>query len=142
MSELDFEQVFKAATDFEPFGYQCRLACGDGADPEKVENLRCGNICQSKLINIPTGLGKTGAVILAWLWNRVVIPDETHREKWPRRLVYCLPMRTLVEQTRDEASKWLDRFSLLWDGKGDHANRVGLHILMGGEGEDGLGYLS
>jgi CRISPR-associated endonuclease/helicase Cas3 len=40
-------------------------------------------------------LGKTAAVVLAWLWNRVQRPDS----EWPRRLVYCLPMRTLVEQT-------------------------------------------
>lgn len=111
MSELNFGQVFKAATEFEPFGYQCRLACGDGADPKNVESLRNGAACESKLISIPTGLGKTAAVILAWLWNRLLIPDEAHRASWPRRLVYCLPMRTLVEQTRDNVSVWLTRLA-------------------------------
>ena len=28
--------------------------------------------------------------------------------QWPRRLVYCLPMRTLVEQTRDHVRNWLE----------------------------------
>jgi CRISPR-associated endonuclease/helicase Cas3 len=32
--------------------------------------LQEGSDCQSQLINIPTGLGKTAAVVLAWLWNR------------------------------------------------------------------------
>ena len=73
------------------------------------------------LIEIPTGFGKTGAVVLAWLWNRVL----KHRDDWPRRLVYCLPMRSLVEQTLQCAHRWLERLEL--------SNEVGLHALMGGE---------
>ena len=73
------------------------------------------------LIDIPTGFGKTGAVVLAWLWNRAL----KHRNDWPRRLVYCLPMRTLVEQTLQNAEQWLRRLGL--------SDEVGLHVLMGGE---------
>ena len=73
------------------------------------------------LIDIPTGFGKTDAVVLAWLWNRVL----RHRDDWPRRLVYCLPMRTLVEQTLQNARQWLRRLGL--------SDEVGLHVLMGGE---------
>ena len=73
------------------------------------------------LIDVPTGFGKTGAVVLAWLWNRVL----RHRDDWPRRLVYCLPMRTLVEQTLQNARQWLRRLGL--------SDEVGLHVLMGGE---------
>jgi CRISPR-associated endonuclease/helicase Cas3 len=99
-----------------PFDYQRRLA----EDPE----------CKSRLINIPTGCGKTAAVVLAWLWNRV----KKKRADWPRRLVYCLPMRTLVEQTRDSVRDWLRNLgNLQFDGDGDHAGRIGVHILMGGE---------
>jgi CRISPR-associated endonuclease/helicase Cas3 len=63
--------------------------------------------CKSRLINIPTGLGKTAAIVsaiwtdssggeLAWLWNRVVLPSlnsqpSTLNSQWPRRLV-CLPV--------------------------------------------------
>ena len=64
--------------------------------------------CRSQLINIPTGLGKTAAVVLAWLWNRVARQGQD----WPRRLVYCLPMRTLVEQTEGNVQTWLLRLSL------------------------------
>jgi CRISPR-associated endonuclease/helicase Cas3 len=91
-----FSNFFKAATDHEPFAFQTRLAGGDS-----------DTVCNSRLINIPTGLGKTAAVVLAWLWNRVQFPDS----KWPRRLVYCLPMRTLVEQTRDNVFEWLVRLA-------------------------------
>jgi CRISPR-associated endonuclease/helicase Cas3 len=74
-----FKQYFECATGYAPYAYQARLAGGDGGEP-----------CESKLISIPTGLGKTAAVVLAWLWNRV----HLHRSDWPRRLVICLPMRT------------------------------------------------
>lgn len=106
----DYSAFFTQATGKEsPYDYQTRLA---------------DNVCESRLINIPTGLGKTAAVVLAWLWNRVHLQSE----KWPRRLVYCLPMRTLVEQTRDEAVEWLRKLNL--------TKTVGLHILMGGEDAD------
>jgi len=125
---MTYDQFFQQATEKPfPHGYQCRLACGPDARPEQPESLAGGTTCQSQLISIPTGLGKTAAVVLAWLWNRVHLKSE----QWPRRLVYCLPMRTLVEQTHDEAEKWLG--NLLWDGKGTHEGKVGLHILMGGE---------
>ncbi len=48
--------------------------------------------CQNRLIRIPTGMGKTLGVLSAWAYNRLVRGDES----WPRRLVWCLPMRTLV----------------------------------------------
>ncbi len=96
---MTFDDFFATATDGnQPYDYQRRLA----EDPA----------CQSRLIEIPTGLGKTAAVVLAWLWNRVVHPPlNTQRSiintpQWPRRLVYCLPMRTLVEQTAAEVKKW------------------------------------
>lgn len=125
MSATNYTAFFKTATggSHSPYDYQCRLALGEADLPNT------GAACHSRLINIPTGLGKTAAVVLAWMWNRVVIKDPA----WPRRLVYCLPMRTLVEQTRDEVEKWLKAHGLLWDEKESHDGKVGLHILMGGE---------
>lgn len=119
---MNFEAFFHAATGNTPYAYQRRLACGELGQ----------TACESQLINIPTGLGKTAAVVLAWLWNRIAHPNTTHRETWPRRLVICLPMRTLVEQTHDEAAKWLKAHDLLWDGACSHTGKVGLHLLMGG----------
>ncbi len=109
-----------------PYAYQCRLAGGEAADPQG--GFTHGTECRSQLINIPTGLGKTAAVVLAWLWNRVLLNSD----QWPRRLVYCLPMRTLVEQTEREVRKWLG--DTLWDGEITTRNgKVGVRVLMGGE---------
>ncbi len=114
-----FDGLFRRATGFEePFGYQQRLACDYGADdfPE--------------LVDVPTGLGKTAAVVLAWLWRRRFHPDRAVRNATPRRLVYCLPMRVLVEQTHDNVVAWLDRLGLHGEaGEG----KVSVHLLMGGE---------
>lgn len=135
MSDTNYLADFKTATQLDsPFAYQCRLACGPHADPGKVEILRVGTACQSQLIQIPTGCGKTAAVVMAWLWNRVLQPNADARAKWPRRLVFCLPMRTLVEQTRDNVRTWLSNLGdREWKGEGKHSGKVGLHILMGGE---------
>lgn len=129
-----FAAFFAAATGNPPYDYQRRLAGDDVGHP-----------CKSQLISIPTGLGKTAAVVLAWLWNRITYPDAAHRDTWPRRLVYCLPMRTLVEQTRDEIIHWIENLE-------QHADSLGLDptareqlawlkthspvILMGGEEND------
>jgi len=107
---MNFSQFFAAATGHPPYDYQCRLACGPNARAGNPETLETACACESKLIHIPTGLGKTAAVVLAWLWNRLSDrPTDTHAShpRWPRRLVYCLPMRTLVEQTAHEVEKWL-----------------------------------
>ena len=131
MSATNYTAFFKAATNesHSPYDYQSRLACGERGAKSDAEWISGGSDCRSRLINISTGLGKTAAVVLAWMWNRIVRKDPA----WPRRLVYCLPMRTLVEQTRDEAQKWLKAHALLWDEKESHDGKVGLHILMGGE---------
>lgn len=75
--------------------------------------------CSSRTIRIPTGFGKTLGVLSSWAWNRLVRKDDS----WPRRLVWCLPMRVLTEQTAEEARKFLAAA-----GQGD----VAVHVLMGG----------
>lgn len=133
MNCLTYDKFFRKATgpDHSPYGYQCRLACGPQAKPDQPVILKEGTTCQSQLINIPTGLGKTAAVVLAWLWNRIHLKCET----WPRRLVYCLPMRTLVEQTRDEVHKWLSELAKAFP-TNEELQWLAWHspiILMGGE---------
>ena len=60
-----FASFFQAATATEanpdgnaPYDYQCRLACGE---PSRIAGGDKGATCQSQLISIPTGLGKTAA---------------------------------------------------------------------------------
>jgi len=96
----DFDNFFRRATGIKggPYPYQRKLATA-AVLPE--------------LLKIPTGLGKTAAAVLAWLWRRRFHPDEQVRAATPRRLVYSLPMRVLVEQTHENAVRWLDRLGLL-----------------------------
>ena len=136
MPAPDFSAFFQTTTGGKtPYAYQCRLACGPEAHPEKPETLDRKTHCASRLIDIPTGLGKTAAVVLAWLWNRLgpggrgAVPAE--EPKWPRRLVYCLPMRTLVEQTVSEAKEWIAELVKADFIEGEPPK---VHILMGGEG--------
>lgn len=76
--------------------------------------------CSNRLIRIPTGLGKTLGVLSTWLFHRIVRDNGS----WPRRLVWCLPMRTLVEQTASEAQKIISTAGL--------NDRVDVHRLLGG----------
>lgn len=132
--DFGFDSFFEKATRNKPYPFQKRLAT--------YEKL-------PELIDIPTGLGKTDAVVLAWLWRRRFASREV-REATPRRLVYCLPMRVLVEQTRDKAKMWLNNLGMLandgagdahsvdgWAaGQGDKGNRIAVTVLMGGESKD------
>lgn len=83
---------------------------------------------RSRLIRIPTGMGKTLGVFAVWSWHRIHRNDDT----WPRRLVWSLPMRVLAEQTEAVIREALDRLAIAWDGSMNHAGRVGVHVLMGG----------
>ena len=106
-------------------------AMGGAAEPFAYQQALADRAWPNALI-APTGLGKTAAVALAWLWKRVTVPGSV-----PRRLVYCLPMRTLADQTARNVTNWLQRLASL---PGDCAARLpaakhDVHILMGGENE-------
>jgi len=135
VSRVDFNEFFVSATGIEegPFPYQKRLATGDELP---------------SLIDVPTGCGKTSAAVLGWLWRRRFADEET-RKKTPRRLVYCLPMRVLVEQTRDNVIMWLHNLELLggtveiqdgkfvsYDQSWEDPEKICVTVLMGGEDRD------
>jgi CRISPR-associated endonuclease/helicase Cas3 len=107
---MQFTDFFTRATNQRPYAYQRELAENDWPN----------------VLIAPTGLGKTAAVVLAWLWRRRSMPRET-----PRRLVYCLPMRTLVEQTAKNVGTWLER---LTDASlaSNLPSPADVHLLMGG----------
>lgn len=54
-----FDSYFTRATGVLPYPYQRRLAGEDTGRP-----------CDSLPIHVPTGAGRTEAVLLAWLWPR------------------------------------------------------------------------
>ena len=86
---MDFDRFFKTALagGVGPYPYQARLASESWP----------------KIIAIPTGMGKTAAVILAWLYKRYITNTPN-----PRRLIYCLPMRVLEQQTCRNAKAWIE----------------------------------
>ncbi|MFH1113905.1 MAG: CRISPR-associated helicase Cas3' [Pseudomonadota bacterium] len=106
---MEYSDFFQKGTGSRPFAYQDRLAT-----LEKWPDV----------IEAPTGAGKTAAVVMAWLW-RSFVDDKNRGGCTPRRLVYCLPMRVLVEQTLAEVEKWLKATGL--------DDRVSVSVLMGGE---------
>ena len=116
--EMTYARFFAAAFggSAKPFDYQRALAERDWPDA----------------LIAPTGLGKTAAVVLAWLWKRATAPGTA-----PRRLVYCLPMRTLADQTARNVCAWLRRLAPLSAHRDAHLPRPesDVHLLMGGEDE-------
>lgn len=100
---------------------------------EWQEGLARDEVPRSRVIRIPTGYGKTLGVLGAWLYHRV----ERNDDRWPRRLVWVLPMRVLVEQIAEEIQRCLARLDLLWRPGTDHPGKVGVHILMGGVDQGG-----
>ncbi len=102
---MEIKEFFKKATGYEPYPYQEKLAV------EELPEFLC----------VPTGAGKTAAVIVSWLYRRHI-----KKEDLPRRLIYCLPMRTLVEQTHEVAKEILENLNY---------PEIPVYILMGGEDE-------
>jgi CRISPR-associated endonuclease/helicase Cas3 len=84
-----FGDTFAALTGSRPFPWQ--------------ENLYISSFSQGKFpaaCNLPTGLGKT-SVVAIWLIALANHPEE----KVPRRLVYVVNRRTVVDQTTNELEK-------------------------------------
>lgn len=80
-----------------------------------------------RVLVAPTGSGKTAAVTLGWVAHRVRDPDRT-----PRRLVWCLPMRTLVEQTAEAVRNWVTELADSPAASGSLPSPDDVHVLMGG----------
>ncbi|MGH9279268.1 MAG: type I-G CRISPR-associated helicase/endonuclease Cas3g [Acidimicrobiales bacterium] len=103
----DFVRLATGDPERKPYDYQDRLA---------AEGL-------PELLAVPTGCGKTAAVVLGWLFRRRVHPDEAVRATTPHWLVYALPQRVLVEQTAQEVGTWIGNLDL----------DIACHVVMGGQ---------
>jgi CRISPR-associated endonuclease/helicase Cas3 len=88
MDTIDFENAFHTLTGNKPFSWLRKLY---------EDWLVKGGFPSS--CNIPTGLGKT-SVVAVWL-----IALANHPDKMPRRLVYVVNRRTVVDQTTNEVEK-------------------------------------
>jgi CRISPR-associated endonuclease/helicase Cas3 len=90
--DTDFESTFLALTGNEPFPWQHELFT-------RLTQGRIPSACR-----IPTGLGKT-AIIPIWL---IALSRSSGRragfDQVPRRLVYVVNRRTIVDQATDETT--------------------------------------
>ena len=93
---IDFSSAFRALTDHGPFPWQADL----------YERLLSDEIPSS--CDIPTGLGKT-AVIPIWLIALASSCKEGGTPAVPRRLVYVVNRRTVVDQSTDVVEKMRKR---------------------------------
>lgn len=110
MSHMSFREFFAAA-------------CGDGRQPYPYQERFAEANPLPAVVGAPTGAGKTATVAIGWLWRRFHSGMPT-----PRRLVYCLPMRVLVEQSRKEIQNWVKNLGL--------QEVVSVNALMGGVESD------
>ena len=88
MNTIDFNFAFKELTGSPPFPWQRDLYenwFSKGEFPDAC--------------TLPTGLGKT-SVVAVWLIAQANVPKQV-----PRRLVYVVNRRTVVDQTTTEAEK-------------------------------------
>ena len=104
-----------------------RIVFGEGAHPDAWQHRFTANEWPEILI-APTGSGKTAAVTLGWAAHRMRAPEKT-----PRRLVWCLPMRTLVDQTVRSVNEWFEKLKQAGVDENDVLPRSeDVHVLMGG----------
>lgn len=106
---MTFDQFFLSATGTAPYTYQRTFAAASTL-PD--------------LLEAPTGSGKTATAVLGWLWRRRHGTEPQRREAG-RRLIFCLPMRTLVAQTHENVLRWRANLSLT-------ERDLGVHLLLGG----------
>lgn len=90
MEPFEFDAAFAALTGHPPFPWQRALY--DRFVSDRLDHIPAA-------CDLPTGLGKT-SVIAVWLAALLRRPD-----RMPRRLVYVVNRRTVVDQTTDEVEK-------------------------------------
>ncbi|MGY3454085.1 type I-G CRISPR-associated helicase/endonuclease Cas3g [Bradyrhizobium sp. USDA 4353] len=100
-------------SDRTPFPWQQRL----------FGELAAGRIPSA--LDLPTGLGKT-SVMAIWLIARALTDDDI-RQKLPRRLIYVVDRRAVVDQATAEAV----RFRKALDGGGDGATALKAALGLG-----------
>ena len=103
-----YKKFFEDVTGFKPFPFQ-------------VKYHETKSIHGYKGLSVPTGLGKTVTVLADWLYRRIHSPAET-----PRRLYYCVPLRTLVTQLTEVIEGITERSGL----------EVPVYKMMGGDLND------
>jgi CRISPR-associated endonuclease/helicase Cas3 len=104
LPNADAAAFFASAAGFSPLPFQ--LAWMEES-PAPIRTMEA-----------PTGLGKTLATLVGWLWERQQRPATT-----PRRLVYQLPLRALTDQIAAECRSVITRLGA----------KVSVFVLRGGQ---------
>ena len=116
LSESDFDSVFQALTGHTPLAWQRRL----------FKHFAARHVPAH--VTLPTGLGKT-SVIPVWLIALAQSASEhADGQQLPRRLVYIVNRRTVVDQATDIVVKMRERL-LAPDDAGWRAHAGALHAL-------------
>jgi CRISPR-associated endonuclease/helicase Cas3 len=113
---LAFHDGFESLTGYTPMRWQCRL----------FEQFTRGDVPQA--CDIPTGLGKT-SVIAIWL---LALADQARlgRVKLPRRLVYIVNRRTVVDQATTVAEHIRQRLLAPENAAWNHYARILSHLCL------------
>lgn len=88
---------------FENYESWFRIATGHEAPRKWQAELASDAAVRNRLIRIPTGMGKTLGVLLAWAYHRL----QRNNKQWPTRLVWFSAIRTLIEQAANKTRKLL-----------------------------------
>ncbi|NLF43523.1 MAG: DEAD/DEAH box helicase, partial [Bacteroidales bacterium] len=86
---MELEAFFKKITGFAPYQYQMAVA-----------NLLLSG--KNVILTVPTGAGKTWASILPFLYAQ-----NTENFKFPQKMIYSLPLRTLTNSIYSDVTKVL-----------------------------------
>ena len=90
---IDFKSCFNKLTGNQPFHWQ-----------EELFKRFVGGTIPSEC-DVPTGLGKTSVIAIWLLALGESIITQQSRQKIPRRLVYVVDRRIIVDQSTDEAQR-------------------------------------
>ena len=94
-----FRKAFLELTGHEPFPWQERM----------FRSFLCGHI--PKQCDIPTGLGKTSIIHIWLLAMSKALSGGSSDTRLPRRLVYIVDRRVVVDQATDEAEQICDKLA-------------------------------
>lgn len=118
---MDIESLYTTVLGLPPYDFQRRFALGPSPPRALV---------------VQTGAGKTATVSLGWIYRRRFAALDVRRST-PRRLVLCMPMRTLVQQAAGRIREWLEKLGLLDASTGvDRGDGISVHVLMGGREDE------
>lgn len=104
---MAFDDIFQALTGHAPFPWQARL----------YERFAAGDMPDA--CDIPTGLGKT-AVMAIWLAALDLRDTAPAATRLPRRLIYVVDRRAVVDQATEAAEKLREAL----EGRGEHLERM------------------